>query len=52
MKLGHMHNHELKGWGIRAAHFRDTEDNLIEIWSELAKEKWDKNLQDESQEYE
>jgi hypothetical protein len=25
---------------------------LIEIWSELVREKWDKYLQDESQEYE
>ncbi|MCL3781436.1 VOC family protein [Prolixibacteraceae bacterium JC049] len=43
---------DMTGWGIRAAHFRDTEDNLIEIWSELAKDKWDKDLQEESKDYE
>ena len=43
---------DMTGWGMRAAHFRDPEDNLIEIWSELAKEKWDKDLQDEAEEYE
>jgi predicted enzyme related to lactoylglutathione lyase len=42
---------DMTGWGMRAAHFRDPENNLIEIWSELAKEKWDKDLQDESAEY-
>ncbi len=43
---------DMTGWGMRAVHFRDPESNLIEIWSELAKEKWDKDLQDESKEYE
>jgi len=43
---------DMTGWGMRAAHFRDPEGNLIEIWSELAKEKWDKDLQEESKEYE
>lgn len=33
---------DMTGWGLRACHFRDPENNLIEIWSELAKEKWDK----------
>jgi lactoylglutathione lyase len=42
---------DMTGWGIRAAHFRDPENNLIEIWSELAKEKWDKDLQDEAKEF-
>ena len=42
---------DMTGWGMRAAHFRDPENNLIEIWSELAKEKWDKDLQDEAKEY-
>ncbi len=32
------------GWGIRAAHFRDPANNLLEIWSELPKESWDKDL--------
>ncbi len=42
---------DMTGWGMRTAHFRDSENNLIEIWSELAKEKWDKDLQAESKEY-
>jgi lactoylglutathione lyase len=42
---------DMTGWGMRTAHFRDTENNLIEIWSELAKDKWDKDLQNESEEY-
>lgn len=43
---------DMTGWGMRTVHFRDPENNLIEIWSELAKEKWDKDLQTESKEYE
>ncbi len=41
MQLGfsHMHNHGLKGWGIRAAHFRDIENNLIEILVRIVKRK-------------
>jgi len=27
---------DMKAWGIRVAHFRDTENNLIEIFSKLA----------------
>ncbi len=42
---------DMTGWGIRAVHFRDPENNLIEIWSDLAKEKWDKDLQDEAEEF-
>ena len=42
---------DMTGWGMRAVHFRDPENNLIEIWSELAKEKWDKDLQDEAEEF-
>lgn len=42
---------DFTGWGMRAVHLRDPEDNLIEIWSELAKEKWDKDLQNEAEEY-
>jgi lactoylglutathione lyase len=43
---------DMVGWGMRAAHFRDPENNLIEIWSELDKEKWDKDLIDQANEYE
>ena len=30
---------DMPGWGIRVAHFRDPENNLIEIFTELPKEK-------------
>ncbi len=43
---------DMTGWGMRTAHFRDPENNLIEIWSELAIENWNQDLQDESKEYE
>lgn len=43
---------DMTGWGMRAAHFRDPENNLLEIWSELSKEKWDKDLLEEAKEYE
>nr|WP_319265119.1 VOC family protein [uncultured Draconibacterium sp.] len=35
---------DMSGWGLRVAHFRDPEENLIEIWSELDKDKWDQEL--------
>lgn len=37
---------DMTGWGMRVAHFRDPENNLVEIWSELAKEKWDNDLKE------
>jgi len=43
---------DMAGWGMRVVHLRDTEDNLIELWSELSKDKWDKDLQEEANEYE
>jgi predicted enzyme related to lactoylglutathione lyase len=42
---------EMPGWGMTVAHFRDTEGNLLEIWSELPMEKWDKDLLEEAQGY-
>ncbi|MFA8450107.1 MAG: VOC family protein [Bacteroidales bacterium] len=41
----------MTGWGIRVAHFRDPEGNLIEIHSDLPKENWDKDLQEDAEEY-
>jgi catechol 2,3-dioxygenase-like lactoylglutathione lyase family enzyme len=35
---------DIAGWGSRVAHFRDPEDNLIEIFCELPKEKWSEDL--------
>ncbi len=43
---------DMPGWGDRVVHLRDPDGNLIEIWSELAKEKWDKDLLEEAQNYE
>jgi len=31
---------DIAGWGSRVAHFRDPENNLIELYRELPKEKW------------
>lgn len=31
---------DMTAWGIRVVHFRDPEQNLIELFSELPKEKW------------
>ena len=35
---------DMTAWGIRVSHFRDQENNLIELFSELPKEKWDDHL--------
>jgi lactoylglutathione lyase len=35
---------DMTAWGIRVAHFRDPENNLIELYSDLPKEKWSDNL--------
>ena len=43
---------DMAGWGSRVAHFRDPEDNLIEIYSELSKDKWSNDLIEESKDYE
>lgn len=38
---------DIAGWGSRVAHFRDPEGNLIEIYCELPKDKWSKDLLEE-----
>jgi len=43
---------DIAGWGSRVAHFRDPEDNLIEIYSELSKDNWSNDLIEESKDYE
>jgi catechol 2,3-dioxygenase-like lactoylglutathione lyase family enzyme len=35
---------DMTAWGIRVIHFRDPENNLIELYSDLPKEKWDDHL--------
>lgn len=43
---------DMTGWGMRTVHLRDSEGNLIELFSPLPPEQWDKYLQDEMKEYE
>ncbi len=43
---------DMTGWGIRTAHLRDTEGNLIELYSELPKDKWDKDLLEDMDKFE
>lgn len=40
-----------KDWGIRVAHLRDPDGNLIELMSELSKEKWSNGLREEADRY-
>lgn len=42
---------DMTGWGMRAVHLRDPEKNLIEFWSELEREKWDKDLLADAEEF-
>lgn len=39
-------------WGMRVVHLRDPEDNLIELFSPLSPDQWDKELLEESKKYE
>lgn len=43
---------DMAGWGGRVAHFRDPEENLLEIYAELAKDQWSSDLLEESKDYE
>lgn len=43
---------DMTGWGIRACHLHDPEGNLIEIFTELPKEKWNKDLLEDSLKFE
>ena len=43
---------DMAGWGMRVVHLRDPEGNLIELWSELNKDKWDEELKSDSLKYE
>ncbi len=38
-------------WGIRVAHFRDPDGNLIELNMELARDKWTEGLQADAEKY-
>lgn len=39
------------GWGIRVAHFRDPDGNLIELNMELPRDKWTLSLQQDADRY-
>ena len=41
-----------RGWGIRAAHLRDPDGNLIEINELLAPDEWSQDLREEQARYE
>ena len=43
---------DMSGWGIRVVHLRDPEGNLIEIFSELPKDKWSDDLLEDAKEFE
>ncbi|MDA8130145.1 MAG: VOC family protein [Elusimicrobia bacterium] len=40
-----------KDWGIRTAHLRDPEGNLLELISDLPREQWSKELNEEAKSY-
>lgn len=42
---------DMPAWGIRVTHFRDPENNLIELFSELPKEKWEDHLIEEEKDF-
>ncbi|MCE1188709.1 MAG: VOC family protein [Ignavibacteria bacterium] len=42
---------DMAQWGIRTVHLRDPENNLIELYSEMPKEKWDAGLVAENEKY-
>ncbi|GAB3799223.1 VOC family protein [Virgibacillus kimchii] len=39
-------------WGIRTAHIRDPDDNLIELITKMDEKEWDESLKKEHQKYE
>lgn len=42
---------DMPGWGIRVVHLRDPENNLLELFTELPKDKWDDDLLEDSNKY-
>lgn len=42
---------DMAAWGIRVVHFRDPENNLFELYSEMPKEQWSEALQDNAKNY-
>lgn len=42
---------DMPAWGMRTVHLRDPEDNLIELYTPLPQDNWDKELQEENKKY-
>lgn len=42
---------DMTAWGIRTVHFRDPEGNLFELCAELSRDKWDRDLIEEDNDY-
>lgn len=42
---------DMNAWGLRTVHLRDTENNLLELFSPLPLEKWDEDLKEEMNKY-
>jgi predicted enzyme related to lactoylglutathione lyase len=40
---------DMPDWGIRTAHVRDPDGNLLELYVPLAKEQWSERLRDEDE---
>ncbi|WP_029905940.1 VOC family protein [Prevotella sp. 10(H)] len=43
---------DMTGWGMRTVHLRDTEGNLIELYTALPTDKWDEDLQEDMKKFE
>lgn len=42
---------DMPGWGMRVVHLRDTEGNLIELFSALPEQQWSEDLKEENKKY-
>ena len=42
---------DMSAWGIRVSHFRDPENNLIELFNNLPKDKWAEHLIEDEKEF-
>ncbi|WP_096440033.1 VOC family protein [Alteribacter populi] len=43
--------HDQSSWGIKTAHVRDPEGNLLELMTSMPEEEWDESLREESEKY-
>lgn len=44
--------HDMPEWGMRCLHLRDPEGNLIELFTELPRDEWSSDLQEDAKLYE